>query len=239
MCTWCLKARVAKRWCLEQLNTFSVCGRRCPRRNQVDGRVGRLFHRNGPAAANAQSSRRELVPVTVHLKLSDIKADVTQWRQLAGSHLSDTVVPLLITEKLAVAPHFVVWRRGLSFNNVSEPIQYPRNTNVANNDWILTVSEQCVFTVLQWMAWLVSLFVFLITEKLSDWNWRFCRRICQSVVLIRYDPPLHAKLYKKNPVMHFWFDVTTVTAVINFCCFGFLMWFVQSFVRFTENAKAD
>jgi len=34
-----LKATVTKRWCLEQLNTFSVCGGKCPRTNQVDGHV--------------------------------------------------------------------------------------------------------------------------------------------------------------------------------------------------------
>jgi len=45
MCTQRLKARVTKRWCLEQSNTFSVCGGRCPRTDEVHGGrcVGRLF----------------------------------------------------------------------------------------------------------------------------------------------------------------------------------------------------
>jgi len=35
-CTQRLKARVTKRWCLEQLNTFLDCGERCLRTNQVN-----------------------------------------------------------------------------------------------------------------------------------------------------------------------------------------------------------
>jgi len=56
-----------KRCFLEQFNKFSVCGRRCPIINQVDG------HWRGPAAANARSPRRELLQVIslVQLKLSD------------------------------------------------------------------------------------------------------------------------------------------------------------------------
>ena len=61
-----------KRFFLEQLNTFSVCGRRCPRTNQVDGHcVGRLFQRRGLAAVNARSPKRELLQGIVQLKLSD------------------------------------------------------------------------------------------------------------------------------------------------------------------------
>ena len=62
-----LKATVAKHWCLEQLNTFSLCDGRCPRTNQVRDMcsVGRLFQRHhGLAAANARSSRRHLVQVS-------------------------------------------------------------------------------------------------------------------------------------------------------------------------------
>jgi len=58
--------------------------------------VGRLFQRRGPAAANARSPRREMVPVMVHLKLSDDSSSppeaksedrhtdrLTDWQRLA------------------------------------------------------------------------------------------------------------------------------------------------------------
>jgi len=53
----CLKASVTKRWSLEQLNMFSVSGKKSPRTNQADGRVGRQFQRRGLTPVKARSPR--------------------------------------------------------------------------------------------------------------------------------------------------------------------------------------
>jgi len=46
---------------------FSHSGKKCPRTNQADGHVGRLFQRHGPSVAKARSSVRELLLIKTHL----------------------------------------------------------------------------------------------------------------------------------------------------------------------------
>jgi len=86
-----LKATVTKCWCLEQLNTFSVSSKRCPRINKVERHVRTLFQSHSPVVAKAQFPRCELVLITVHMKLSDDRSWRHRWWQRADNHLTQTV----------------------------------------------------------------------------------------------------------------------------------------------------